>query len=209
MRKTRLMLAAALLTTAIAPAKAQDAPSATAAAAILAPAPAPHPSWLKIGGPFGRAQAWQFGLDKSATFGACYEYDVTDKENLIGYCRDALILARSGVPAMHLGAGVLYDVQDISHSRPAYRVRLGLDVGPALHDGLTRISEKIPYLEGLGNFTAPKPLRYLGSITTVDASGGPRIHPLPTEKKWGWGVSAKVDIPLGDLADLIVGAGGK
>lgn len=164
--------------------------------------------WIKIGGTFGPGKAWQFGFDKSPTVGACIFMGVAKNESpkyILGPCRDFVLLTKNKVPIYHIGVEALaYDVLDLSHSHPYYLGRFGVTVGPAASAALSQLSSRVPWLESMTNWQAPKPLQYIGDITTVDGGGGPGYGVKPV-----WGAAIKVNVPLPDLWTLVDGAGAK
>lgn len=182
------------------------------AAAQTAPAPAPiipiststlNPSnWYKIGGAFGpkdsvtNLRTWQFGFDTGATAGLCAGWDRADKEALGGACRDLLLLAHHGQPALHLG--IMYG-WDSAHLHSAIVGRGGLTIGPAAASALNYIGDKIPAVEVLANWTAPAPLAYIGNISTIDYMWGPWTGVVPGSHKFVDGPELKLDIPFADI----------
>jgi hypothetical protein len=177
--------------------------SATPDSQALAPS-----DWYKIGGAWGPQQAWQVGFDKSATVGACGFIGAARGQGpkyIVGPCRDFFLVAKNKKPVYHLGILALgYDVSDLTRSHPYYLARLGVNVGPAASSFLANLADRVPYLEGLLDWQAPAPLKYLGKISTLDAGGGPGLHAKPV---YGGGV--KLDIPLEDLAAAVRAATGR
>lgn len=153
----------------------------------LAPA-----DWIKLGKNFGSRGQWQFGFDKSSTAGACAAYVVRAHAVMAGPCRDVFLLARDGAPVFHLGGAILY-----SGSKPNYTGRAGFNIGPAGAAALNQVSERIPYLESLGDVRAPSWAAYVGRITTVDYILGNINGQLDH------GPGVKVNIPLADLRGLL------
>lgn len=175
--------------------------AAGATETLLTPA-----AWVKLGPSFGPDSSWQFGFDKSATAGACAEYNIADRRFEAGPCRDIFLLARTGAKAMHLGGSIMFPLDDFEHKRPAYGTRFGINTGPAARAGLSAISAKVPYLDQLAAYRPPKWASYLGDIASVDFSGSWRPKPVGDEHRFPYGVQAKVDIPLDDLLALFSGS---
>lgn len=199
------LMTLALMLGPLVPAMAQASPQQVADAnAAIAPDPgALRPQdWYKIGGPFGHLGHWQFGLDKSATAGACIGWNFTDREVLGGPCRDALLLARKGVPFAVIGGGLYWDA---SHAHSTVVGRGSLRAGPVLRSALDKLGEDVPGLEDLTGWKAPQWIGYIGKITSIDGWGGPRTQPVQGQHRWIGGAGIKADIPLPDLWALFSG----
>jgi hypothetical protein len=163
--------------------------SGTAAAAdTLKPA-----DWIKLGKNFGSRGQWQVGFDKSATAGSCAFYAVRAKFLMAGPCRDVLLLAKDARPVFHLGGAALYS----SSHQPGYLGRAGFNVGPAAAGLLTYAADRIPYVEAISDWKAPKALAYAGKITTFDYSAG------VVNNQFDHGPQVMVNIPLPDLRDVL------
>lgn len=157
-----------------------------------APEPVAVPGWVNIHS-FGEGR-WKLGLDASASVGACLERELHDGQFLAGPCRDALVLAKDGKPAFHLGAAVLYNAE---HGNATYQARLGFNVGPAAQAALAKTAYYIPALDSILNWKAPPWLSKIGDATTVDFAGGYRpIHDASVNGNWTYGVMVKADVPL-------------
>lgn len=157
--------------------------------------------WYKLGPAFGPAQSWQFGFDKSATAGGCVQRELHDGQWLAGPCRDVLLLAKDGEHRAHLGAAVMYNAE---RGNATYSIRAGVNAGPILRATLVLALNRLPYLENVADFQAPKFLAYLGDITTVDYAVGYRpTHSKDVIGNWTHGPMVKLDLPLADVYNLL------
>jgi hypothetical protein len=163
---------------------------------------APSLDLYPLGKSFGKAGAFQFGIDKSATAGVCGGYDIPDHIFLAGPCRDLLVMAHAGKPVAHLGGFVGYGLADINRSHPYWSGRAGINTGGFLSAGLSKLADDVPYFDALSAYQAPAWVSYAGKITTLDYFVGYNGH-------WVHGPGLKADIPLADLLALITAAGGK
>jgi hypothetical protein len=164
-----------------------------------------------IGKHFGADGQWQFGIDKSATVGACVQRELHDGQWLGGYCRDIFILAKTiesadklsvnQVPMFHVGVDALYNVQK---SNGSYGVRAGFNIGGVAKTMLQKAASELPVLESLANWTAPPFIAYIDQITTIDYGVGWRpIHDSSVKGSLTYGPMAMVNIPLSDVWGLI------
>lgn len=158
-------------------------------------------SWIKIGSAWGPSQSWQFGFDSSKTGAVCAFDGVANHQKpkyIVGPCRDFFILAKNGRPIYHVGLEFLgYDVSDVDHSHPYYLGRAGIAVGPAIHSSLTWVSDKLPYLENIASWSAPKAAQYLGNIATFDIGGGPGVGVKPV-----YGGAMKLTLSIDDVMSI-------
>jgi len=187
-------------------AQSAPAPAAAPAAPVAVAAPAPNLDLFQIGSNFGKNHSWEVGIDKSPNVDACLQREVHDGQWLAGPCRDIFILAKKQAdgslqPVAHLGAAILYNAD---HGNASFSARAGLNVGPAAHVMLVKVSDDIPGLEGLANITFPKWAAYLGDATTVDFAVGYRpVHDASVNGDLTYGPMAKLSIPLDDLYSLV------
>ena len=179
----------------------------SAHAQIAAPEPIATPgastslNLYQIGKNWGSSGQWAFGVDKSATAGACVQREVHDGQWLAGPCRDIFVLARHGISTAHMGGAIMWNAE---HGNATYSLRLGVSVGPAARAFLLKASEALPGLENLAAWSPPRFLGYISDIATVDFAGGYRpTHDASVNGNWTYGPMVKLDIPLDDVYALI------
>lgn len=197
-----------------------QAPADTAPAAAPAPAPATLGSatlpsaptatatppvsldWYKIGQPFGKNQAWQFGLDTSAMpAGGCVQRELHNGQYLAGPCRDILLLARNAVPTFQLGAAALANTE---RGNMTYGPYLGVNVGSVGKAALASAAQKAPVIENLLDYQMPPFVAYLDKVLSVDFKVGYRPHHDASVKgNLTYGPMVKLNLPLDDVIALL------
>lgn len=181
-------------------AKAQDAaPAPVPDAPVSAPVSL---DWYKIGQPFGKSKAWQFGLDTSAMpAGGCAQRELNDGQFLAGPCREILLLARNGVSTFHLGAAALANAE---RGNMTYGPRLGVNIGSAAKATLASLAQKAPIIENLLDYPMPKFIKYVDKVLTVDYGVGYRPkHDANVRGNITHGPMVKLDLPLDDVIALL------
>lgn len=163
--------------------------------------------WYKLGSPFGKNKAWQFGLDTSLMpAGGCVQRELHDGQWLAGPCRDIFLLAKaqddgSFRSIFHLGAYAMANAQRVNWS---YGPRFGVNAGQVVKLGLVKIIDNVPYLEALADLHLPKFMQYADKVLTFDYGVAYRpVHDSSVNGNWTHGPMVKLDLPFSDVVGLL------